>query len=290
MDLIEGFTKQLHNEGKSKNTIYNYELAVKDYFKWFEGTYDKQPTQLFLQNIKDYMQYLQTIKGRSAKTINARIASLLKYNEYLIYIGIQSDVVITKNQRKKVQQKYASPAQFNERDINKFTQAVIEKGNKRDFALITLLSLTGCRISEALNIITDRDLHLVSRELVIRSGKGDKERTVLLHYKVIEAIKEYLKGRKQHKHADSPYLFVSNKGEQLSRITAFDMFKKYSQQAGLETPLHPHALRHYWCSHALENGFDVHEVANMAGHSNIHTTLLYTHPTREKTLEKIDRL
>jgi integrase/recombinase XerD len=290
MDLIEGFTNQLHNEGKSPNTIYNYELAVKDFFKWFKGTYDKQPTQLFLQNVKDYTQYLQTIKGCSAKTINARIASLLKYNEYLVSIGVQSDVVVTKNQRKKVQQQYASPAQFSERDVNKFIQAVIEKGNKRDFALITLLSLTGCRISEALNINMDRDLHLSSQELVIRSGKGDKERTVLLHNKVIEAIKEYLKERKQHKHADSPYLFISNKGEQLSRITAFDMFKKYNQQTGLETPLHPHALRHHWCSRALENGFDVHEVANMAGHSNIHTTLLYTNPSRQKMLDKLNRL
>lgn len=198
--------------------------------------------------------------------------------------------MISKNQKKKVQQQYASPAQFSEREVNKFIQAVIEKGNKRDYALVMLLAYAGCRISEALNIDMDKDLYLHSQELVIRSGKGDKERTVLLHQKVVEAVKEYLKDRNHHKHADSPYLFISNKGEQISRMTANDMFKKYSVKAGLEDTLSPHNLRHYFCSRALENRFGVHEVANMAGHSIIHATLLYTNPSRQKMLDKLNRL
>lgn len=290
MNLIEGFITQLHSENKSPNTIYNYQLAVNDFFKWFEGSYDKEPNQLFAQNIKDYLQYLQTVKGSSAKTINARLASLQKYNEYLVSIGVQDDIVTNKNQKKKVQQQYASPAQFTKKDIDKFIQAVIEKGNMRDYALVMLLAYTGCRISEALNIDMDKDLHLTSQELVIRSGKGDKERTVLLHQKVVEAVRKYLKERNNHKHADSPYLFISNKGEQLSRITANDMFKKYSEKAGLEQTLSPHDMRHHFCSHALENGFGVHEVASLAGHSNIHTTLLYTNPSRQNMLDKLNRL
>ena len=52
----------------------------------------------------------------------------------------------------------------------------------------------------------------------------------------------------------------------------------------------PHTLRHFFCSNALESGYDINEVANQAGHSNIHTTLLYTNPTREKMKEKANRL
>ena len=290
MDLLKGFIEQLQEEGKSENTIYNYKLSIEGFYNWFEGSYDKQPTVLYLQNIKDYMQFLQTVKSQSAKTINTKHAALHKYNEYLISANVQTDMVITKNQRKKVQQQYASPAQFTEKEINKFMQAVIEKGNTRDFTLVTLLAYTGCRISEALNIIIDKDLHLSSNELVIREGKGDKERTVLLNIKVVNAIKDYMKVRKEHKYANSPYLFISNKGERLSRITANDVFTQYSQKAGLEQTLSPHDMRHHFCSNALENGFDVHEVASIAGHSNIHTTLLYTNPTRQKMLDKLNRL
>nr|WP_245233269.1 tyrosine-type recombinase/integrase [Paenibacillus maysiensis] len=114
---------------------------------------------------------------------------------------------------------------------------------------------------------------------VLRSGKGDKQRTVLLNQKVIQALKDYLEVRKKHKYTDSPYLFLSNKGAKLSRMTANNMFQKYSHLAELEQVLSPHDLRHYFCSHALENGFDVHEAAHIAGHSNIHTTLIYTNPS-----------
>ncbi|AJS59992.1 tyrosine-type recombinase/integrase [Paenibacillus sp. IHBB 10380] len=292
MNLIEGFTEQLREEERSQNTIYNYLLVIKDFFKWFEGTYDKEPTILYAQNVKDYVQFLQTVKRRvpTAKTINAKIASLQKYNVYLVSIGVQTDIVVTQSHRRKVQQQFASPAKFTEKDVNKFMLVVIEKGNSRNLALVTLLAYTGCRISEALNIIIDKDLYLSSNELVIREGKGDKERTVLLNDKVVDAIKEYLKIRQEHKHADSPYLFVSNKRERMSRITANDVFTQYSQKAGFEHVLSPHDLRHYFCSNALENGFDVHEVANIVGHSNIHTTLLYTNPTRKKMLDKLNKL
>jgi integrase/recombinase XerD len=290
MTLIGGFTEQLQEEGRSQNTIYSYLLTIKDFFKWFEGSYDKEPTVLYAQNVKDYVQFLQTVKGQGAITINAKIAALQKYNTYLVSIGLQADVVVSKSQRKKVQQRFASPAQFTEKDVSKFMQAVIEKKNARDFALVTLLAYTGCRISEALHILIDKDLHLSSNELVIREGKGDKERTVLLNGKVVNAIKDYIGIRKVHKYANSPYLFISNKGERMSRITANDVFTQYSEKALLENVLSPHDLRHYFCSNALENGFDVHEVANIAGHSNIHTTLLYTNPTRQKMLDKLNRL
>ncbi len=48
----------------------------------------------------------------------------------------------------------------------------------------------------------------------------------------------------------------------------------------------PHDLRHFFCSHALESGLSVHEVAKQAGHSNIHTTLLYINPTKEELINR----
>ncbi|QDZ76509.1 tyrosine-type recombinase/integrase [Bacillus cereus] len=73
-------------------------------------------------------------------------------------------------------------------------------------------------------------------------------------------------------------------------MTVNDMFKKYSILAGLATDLKSHDLRRYFCSHALENEFHVHEVTHIAGHSNVHTTLLYTNPYRTKMLDKLNLL
>jgi integrase/recombinase XerD len=63
-------------------------------------------------------------------------------------------------------------------------------------------------------------------------------------------------------------------------------FSKYSAAAGIHPPISPHDLRHFFCSNALEKGFNVHEVAAIAEHSNIHTTLMYTNPSRKKFWRK----
>ncbi|MGH1286452.1 tyrosine-type recombinase/integrase [Bacillus toyonensis] len=286
MKLIESFIEYLESKEKTKNTIYNYQLAVKEYFTWFTDIFEREPTALYLPNVKDYLQYLQREKKRNAKTINVKLAALQKYNEFLITIGVQNELVISKNMKNKIQQDYVSPTQFSEKEVHKFSQTIVEAKKVRDYALVILLMHTGCRISEALHIDLQQDLYLSSSELVIRSRKGNKQRTVLLNQKVIQALKNYLVERNSHKYKKSPYLFVSNKGPQLSRMTVNTMFKKYSKLAGLVTDLKPHDLRHYFCSHALENGFDVHEVAHIAGHSSIHTTLLYTNPSRIKMLNK----
>jgi len=73
-------------------------------------------------------------------------------------------------------------------------------------------------------------------------------------------------------------------------MTVNDMFKKYSKLAGLTADLKPYDLIHYFCSHALESGFVVHEVTHIADHSNIHTTWLYTTPSRTKMLDKLNLL
>jgi len=288
--MIADFLTWLTVNGKSKNTVYNYKLSIQNYFTWYNQTFDSVPTKLYIQNVKEYLQFLRTTKSITAQTINARISALHSLNEYLIEAGMQENNVVHKNLKMKVQNQFTSPAQFEGKEINKFLQAILKEENHRNYALVILLANTGLRISEALNICINTDLFFESKELIIREGKGDKQRTVLLNEKVISALRDYFIEREDSKYKNSPYLFVSNKGEQLNRITVNNIFTKYSQIAGMVNTITPHDLRHYFCSYALESGFDVHEVAYIAGHSNIQTTLLYTNPSRQKMLDKLNRL
>ncbi|WP_408011603.1 tyrosine-type recombinase/integrase [Pseudalkalibacillus sp. A8] len=135
-------------------------------------------------------------------------------------------------------------------------------------------------------------MHFGARELEVKDSKGNKSRTFFLSDRVVRSIKKYLKEeRGQYRLSEvSPYLFLSNRSQQLSRITVYKAFEKYSQAIEMDPPITPQDLRHFFCSNALEKGFDVHEVASMVGHSNIHTTLLYTNPSPKKILEKINSL
>ncbi|WP_338453410.1 site-specific integrase [Niallia oryzisoli] len=77
-------------------------------------------------------------------------------------------------------------------------------------------------------------------------------------------------------------------GKPVDRTLINKLFKTYSEKIGKE--ITPHDLRHFFCSHALNSGMSVHEVANQAGHSNIHTTLLYTNPSKSELLKKMNQL
>jgi integrase/recombinase XerD len=266
---------------------------VKAFIRWFFDQFQKIPQQLFSENVTDYKVFLQQ-RGVAPSTFNSHMAGLRSWNEYLIQTGKQNHFVIQKEDWKKVQHGYASLAIHSESDVQQFIQTVLESKNKRDYALVNLLAYTGLfrkRISEALSLVI-HDLYLKSQELLVRDGKGKKSRTVFLSDKVVRLLRDYLKQeRSKYRLAEgSSYVFVSNCSQQLSRITVFKSFRKYSKLANIQPSISPHDLRHFFCSNALEKGLNVHEVASIAGHSNIHTTLLYTNPSRKAMLDKLNQL
>lgn len=288
-DLLQRFEEHLYLDGKSNHTVKSYLTSVKKYDSWFQKKYGNPSSKLFRENIIEYKEMMEQ-QDMNPKTYNLRLTGLGAFNDFLIKQGIQQSKEIKKQDYKKIQANVANPCKFEKSEILRFVQTVLESGNKRDYTLVNFLCYTGCRISEALSIKLTC-LNIQSREVVILKGKGNKSRTILISEKLARILQEYMKNvRPNYKLADSSeYLFLSNKHEQLSRMTVNKAFHKYSEEAGLN-PLSPHDLRHFFCTNALENGFDVHEVAAIAGHSSLNTTLLYTNPSRRKMLDKLNQL
>lgn len=282
--ILDDFKNYMIKNQKSENTIKSYLLHIKEYMIWFQDTYGKGFEKLYRENILDYKSYLINIKkykgkNLNAKTINAKLSSIGLFNKFLIEEKIQEDIVVKDDYMIKIQTSYANPAEINKSDVENFRQKILEAGDKRLYAIVTLLSYAGLRISEALNVKLE-DLSLDAKELIIRKGKGKKQRVVYLNSKIVNAIKEYLKVR----NSESEYLFSSRESDRVDRSVINKQFKKYSNK------ITPHQLRHFFCTNALENGFAVHEVANLAGHSSIQTTLIYTNPSREKMKNKLELL
>jgi integrase/recombinase XerD len=283
--MLNEFQQFLENEGKSENTIKGYLQSVKTFLKWFDESKDMTLTKLHRENVMEYVSFLRTVKSVKPKTVNTKLNALMKLNEFLVETNQQTEIVIMKKDYMKVQLPYASLAKVEYKDVEKFRQLVLDSENKRNYAIVTLLAFAGLRISEALQLKMN-DFHFVSRELLIR-GKGEKSRTVFMNDKVKAALQSWLKERKE-KGIDSDYLFVSNRNKPLDRTTINKLFNTYFEKVGKE--ITPHDLRHFFCSHAINMGMSVHEVANQAGHSNIHTTLLYTNPTKENLIQKMNQL
>ena len=247
--MMERFKKYLLEDGKSENTIKGYIQSVTGFLKWFDESKGIEFKKLHKENVKEYISFLKTVKQAQPKTINTKLNGLVKFNEFLVESGVQDSMVITKKDFLKVQQQYASLAKVKLKDVEKFRQLILDSGNKRNYALITLLAYAGLRISEALNLKMN-DFNLISREITVRSGKGDKFRVVYMNDKVKAALQSWLKERKE-KGIEHDFLFVSNRNQPLNRTTINKLFKDYSDQIGKE--ITPHDLRHFFCSHAINS-------------------------------------
>lgn len=274
------FTSYLETQGKAENTVLAYTYAVAAYGVWYRDSCGMELQQLYRANILDYISFLRTVKGVSNRTVNAKLSALISYNAFLIETGNQKEQVLSKRDFLKVQQNYANPSTLSKQQVEEFRQRILVERGKRDYAIITILAYAGLRISEALSLEIDK-ISLTAREVRI-CGKGDKERIVFLNDKIVNAVQEYLKERPTS--IDCPYLFVSRKGGRLDRSAVNRIFNKCSDC------ITPHTLRHFFCSEAIEVGYSMAEVANQAGHSNIHTTMIYTNPTRQKMKEKANQL
>lgn len=276
--MLKEFSSYLQMQGKSNRTVEVYCRNVSLYFRWCKETFGECPSKLYRVNVLEYIAYLRNIKCCSPKTVNYHLSSLRSYNDWLVESGQQTETVVLKNDFMKIQLQYASPCTVIKKDVEAFRQRLLESGSKRDYAIVTLYAYSGIRRSECVDLKLDQ-VDLTAKEIRV-IGKGNKQRLVYINDKIACAMREYLKERK----SDSPYFFVSRQSGKLTPSRINQIFNKYSDI------ITPKALRHFFCSHALESGYSIHEVSNQAGHSNVQTTLLYVNPTAQAMKDKANKL
>jgi integrase/recombinase XerD len=153
----------------------------------------------------------------------------------------------------------------------------------RDRALLETLYATGSRASEVVGLKLN-DVHLEAGFCKC-FGKGSKQRIVPLGRIAVNALRAYQEGlrpRLVHSSPDSPWMFVSRGGRQLTREMLWVLVKKYVRRAGLHSKVSPHTLRHSFATHLLAGGADLRTVQELLGHANIRTTQQYTHVDRDR--------
>jgi integrase/recombinase XerD len=156
----------------------------------------------------------------------------------------------------------------------------------RDKAMLELLYATGLRVSELMGLKL-HDINLERGYLVV-IGKGSKERAVPMGEIAMAAISRYLRGGRAAllKGGDADHLFISSRRRGMSRQMFWERIKHYAAKAGIGKTISPHTLRHSFATHMLDNGADLRAVQAMLGHSDISTTQIYTHVSRER-LKKV---
>ena len=274
---IERFKNYMLEKAYSYNTINSYAKELELFSRWNENSC-KELNSLSREDILKYKTFLQIQLRQNAKTVNHKLSALKKYNEYLIGAGKMDSFVVIGKDLIKLQKSYLNPSDIQKEEVVKFLNDIKQSGNLRDYAMAYLMAITGMRVQEMASIQM-KDIDFDKYEVTIVKGKGNKQRTVFLNTEAVKSIKRYInkeRCRPEYKnHFNSPYLFITRKSDKLSTSGVNIIFKKFNKK------IHPHKLRHWFCSNGVRNNMRIEEVAYIAGHASLNTTALYIHPRKE---------
>jgi site-specific recombinase XerD len=143
----------------------------------------------------------------------------------------------------------------------------------RNLALLRLMLDSGLRASEALALRTG-DLNMDSGQLIVRNGKGGKDRALWIGQATVKLVSKWLLIAPARK---NNLIFTTLKGGKISRIYLWKMVNRLAKKAGLSKKIHPHTLRHCFASDLLRDSKNLRLVQKALGHSQITTTQIYTH-------------
>ncbi len=152
--------------------------------------------------------------------------------------------------------------------------------NLKHKSILYLIYAGGLRISEAINMQVT-DIHSDRGLILIRNGKGRKDRTTLLSEKMLPLLRAYYK-----EYRPKLWLFEGPNGNQYSPTSIRKILQRATISAKISKKVTPHTLRHSFATHLLERGTDLRYIQNLLGHGSPKTTEIYTHITK-KGIEKI---
>lgn len=272
-------------KGLSLKTVRNYDHYLT---RFFEFAKVKNVEDITENNLREFRLFLnrqtgQKVRGQVAagmkkNTQNYHLIALRSFLKYLMKRGIEV-----------MSPEKIELAKTAQRSLDLISHAELERllgapkgpeiSGLRDKAILELFFSTGLRLSELASL--NRDLDLSKDEFSIR-GKGEKVRVVFLSSEAKDAIRTYLKARKDMDEA----MFIQfgknktkNGDTRLTPRSIERLVKKYAIMAGISKKVTPHVIRHSFATDLLQNGADIRSVQMMLGHANIATTQIYTHVT-----------
>ena len=223
------------------------------------------------------MRRADDIAGRS---LMRALAGLRSFGRYLEREGKGRVGALSAIRAPKVAKSLPKPIQIDA--AKRFADADERAGEERDpwiwardAAVMALLYGSGLRISEALGLAR-KDAPDAGREVLHIRGKGGRERLVPVLPITQAAIARYIRLCVYPLERDGP-LFLGAKGARLSPRIVQKLMEHLRESLGLPATATPHALRHSFATHLLENGFDIRTVQELLGHKDVSTTMIYTH-------------
>lgn len=261
----------------SPHTVSAYLSDVNLFIEWVGRQSIVTPDVVTKDVVRQYIGFLTTMK-MAKRTTGRKLAALRRYFGWLARnqqisvdptIGVRTPSDTGRLPKVLTNEQLGALLHTDDTDQPDWKIA-------RDTAVIELLYGSGLRVSELCSL--DIDSINVKQLAVSVMGKGGKERRVPMGEPSLVALKQWVALRSEVvTNASTVALFVNSRGTRLGTRDVRRIIDARSL-----APTHPHALRHTYATHLLDNGADLRAVQELLGHADVATTQRYTHVSKER--------
>ena len=301
-DLVTSFfTCHLSAERNvSKHTVFAYRDAMKLLLRFAAEHHERQVCRLRFEDLDrklvlDFLMHLETDRGNSARTRNARLAAVHCFFRHVLdrepTLASQCQRILTIPFKKTDHPEHGYLTEEELRTVLSQIDRSSREG-ERDYVLLALLYDTGARIQEVLNV-EPRDCHLANPAFVRIYGKGRKERLCPLLPQTARVVGRFVAEYRQG--PDDAIIFRNRRGQPLTRHGALYLLSKYVSNAHQEMPslaskgISPHTIRHTKAMHLLQSGVPLVTIKDVLGHSQLKSTEIYVQTDLQRKREALER-
>ncbi|MCE5274788.1 MAG: site-specific tyrosine recombinase/integron integrase [Syntrophaceae bacterium] len=268
----------LDQRGLSRETYRAYFNDIKHMVVFLRERQAHIPDR---RTVRSYMLELHTRYTRT--TINRKLSAIKGFFDFMVRQG--SLTMNPFGHVRSLKHRETLPVFLSHDEIFDLIEAVTDP---RDRAILELLYSTGIRVGEA-EAMQCADVDTASGFIRV-TGKGNKQRTVPVGRRALDAITCYLKGRgiEDPIYCSEP-LFLNSRATVMRSRSIRRVVHQWSLAASVAKQVSPHVIRHTFASHMLDAGADLRSIQEMLGHASLSTTQRYTHLTVDKLMDVYDK-
>lgn len=254
--FLEAIVRELRIRAYQPRTIKHYRNALKTFLNWF----GQPPHRVNVETVRAYLDVL-ALGGASSSWLSTNVSAIRTAFDKMCGRNVTLGLVTPRRPKRL-------PVVLSENEIRLLLEAAHQLSHK---LVISLMYATGMRVSEV-SRLRWKDLDLDRNSIVIREGKGRVDRVVMLPASLRSLLKEMSPSFRPEQ-----WLFPGDRsGRHISPRTVQRIVKRTAELAGIGKDVTPHALRHSFATHLLEDGTDIRFIQKLLGHVRIETTTIYT--------------
>lgn len=295
MELLHQFEVYLKSTDRITSAQF-YCADLKKFTIWFETRYGSfDPAAITPLDLVEYRSYLQSEGGRrrsthpspqpaAPATVNRALISLSIFCQWAQDVGL----IVTNPSIgiKPIAVEELAPHWLTRPQQAAFVRAVQAGKSLRDLAVCGLMLHAGLRVGEVCSLMSgDLVLRERSGSVLVRKGKGSKQRRVPLNVTIRKILLDYLASLSE----SQSFLFVSDRAEHFTARGVQHLVNRYAYNAHLDK-VTPHTLRHSFCKNLIDAGVSLDKVALLAGHTSVDVTRRYTTPSEQDLQDAVDHL